>query len=166
MAIALTEFRALCGFRPFFELSIFLRDVPELQALVPPLIYARFTTFANSADPNGLNEKHALKDVWSAVMTATPEQVKEELARLIKRYKDGGVTPAEESVKDLVITVEEQFPSDVGVFCIFLLNVVDLKPGEAIFLGAGEPHAYISGGASLLPLLSFSLDIKLLIASI
>jgi hypothetical protein len=32
------------------------------------------------------------------------------------------------------------------VFCAFLLNYVSLQPGEAIFLGAGEPHAYVSGG--------------------
>jgi mannose-6-phosphate isomerase class I len=29
---------------------------------------------------------------------------------------------------------------------VFMLNVMDLKPGDAIFLGAGEPHSYISGG--------------------
>jgi mannose-6-phosphate isomerase class I len=27
-----------------------------------------------------------------------------------------------------------------------MLNSVHLNPGDAIYLGAGEPHAYISGG--------------------
>ncbi len=39
----------------------------------------------------------------------------------------------------------EQYPGDVGVFAPFLLNVEVLQPGDAIFLGANEPHAYIEG---------------------
>jgi mannose-6-phosphate isomerase len=146
MAIALTDFRALCGFRPLQQIATFIIRVPELAALIPPIIQAKFSTVANSPNPNGPAEKAALKDVWAALMTSDAQIVKSELAKLITRYKNNGATPEEEGVKDLVTTVESQFPGDVGVFCVFLLNVVDLKPGEAIFLGAGEPHAYISGG--------------------
>ena len=38
-----------------------------------------------------------------------------------------------------------QFPGDIGVFAPFLLNVITLNPGDAVFLAANEPHAYISG---------------------
>jgi len=38
------------------------------------------------------------------------------------------------------------FPNDVGCFCIYFLNYIQLLPGEAIYLGANEPHAYIYGG--------------------
>ena len=34
---------------------------------------------------------------------------------------------------------------DIGVFAPYLLNVITLAPGEALFLGANEPHAYLSG---------------------
>lgn len=37
------------------------------------------------------------------------------------------------------------FPNDVGVLSIFFLNMLQLKAGQAIFLGANEPHAYLSG---------------------
>lgn len=37
------------------------------------------------------------------------------------------------------------FPNDVGVLSIFFLNILQLKPGQAIFLAANEPHAYLSG---------------------
>ncbi len=40
---------------------------------------------------------------------------------------------------------QKQYPGDVGVFCPFLLNCIVLEVGEAIFLPANEPHAYISG---------------------
>ena len=36
-------------------------------------------------------------------------------------------------------------PKDSGAFLPYLLNYMILKPGEAIFLPANEPHAYLSG---------------------
>lgn len=37
------------------------------------------------------------------------------------------------------------FPNDIGSLSIFFLNILQLKPGDAIFLAANEPHAYLSG---------------------
>ncbi|MCO5238024.1 MAG: mannose-6-phosphate isomerase, class I [Chitinophagaceae bacterium] len=34
---------------------------------------------------------------------------------------------------------------DRGIFSIFLFNIVHLQPGQAIFQGAGVPHAYLEG---------------------
>jgi mannose-6-phosphate isomerase len=39
----------------------------------------------------------------------------------------------------------EDFPGDVGVVLSLLLNHVRLEPGEAIYLGAGNVHAYLRG---------------------
>ncbi|GAA5900876.1 hypothetical protein JCM8208_004634 [Rhodotorula glutinis] len=47
--------------------------------------------------------------------------------------------------RQLVQTLDGDFPGDVGVFCTFVLNIVRLKPGEAVFLKANEPHAYLDG---------------------
>lgn len=47
--------------------------------------------------------------------------------------------------EQLVLRLEMQYPSDVGVIAAFFLNLVKLNPGEALFLGANEPHAYLSG---------------------
>jgi mannose-6-phosphate isomerase len=46
----------------------------------------------------------------------------------------------------LLLRLSEQYPGDVGCFCALLLNHVCLKPGEAMFLAANEPHAYLLGG--------------------
>lgn len=42
-----------------------------------------------------------------------------------------------------------EYPGDVGCFGIYLFNYVVLQPGEAIYLGANEPHAYLSGGENV-----------------
>jgi mannose-6-phosphate isomerase len=39
----------------------------------------------------------------------------------------------------------EDFPGDAGVLVALLLNHVRLAPGEAIYLGAGNVHAYVRG---------------------
>ena len=101
--------------------------------------------------PNAMREvesrlDQALRDAFSAVMTADAALFQPELEKLVVRYKADAALPAEADVKDLVLMLNSQFPGDIGVFCAFMLNHMTLKPGEAIFLAAGEPHAYVSGG--------------------
>jgi mannose-6-phosphate isomerase class I len=50
------------------------------------------------------------------------------------------------NIGDVLLTLHRDFPGDIGCFCIFFLNVISLKPGEAMFLEANLPHAYLYGG--------------------
>ena len=149
MAIALTPFLALCGFRPLYQIASFLNSTPELAALVTSTTLSQFNAVSSSRNPEGEKEKSALRELFKEIMTAPEEKFKSELEKLVTRYKSGGVKKEEDEVKDLVVTLESQYPGDIGVYCAFVLNYVKMQPGEAIFLGAGEPHAYISGGQSL-----------------
>jgi len=45
----------------------------------------------------------------------------------------------------LVLSLEKQYPGDVGVLAAYFMNYVKLSPGEALYVGANEPHAYLSG---------------------
>lgn len=47
--------------------------------------------------------------------------------------------------EQLILRLEGQYPADVGILAAFFLNYVELKPGEALYVGPNEPHAYISG---------------------
>lgn len=38
------------------------------------------------------------------------------------------------------------YPGDVGCFGIYFFNFITMQPGEAIYIGPNEPHAYLSGG--------------------
>lgn len=44
-----------------------------------------------------------------------------------------------------MLRLEREYGADIGCFCPYLLNYVTLAPGDAVFLGANEPHAYLSG---------------------
>ncbi|KAF8959579.1 mannose-6-phosphate isomerase [Flammula alnicola] len=146
MALAITPFRALCGFRPLPEIATYLKSTPELKSLLPLPVIEKFLSLANSSTPTGPEEKAALKDLFASLMTADEATIREHLQKLVVRYKSGGTsTEEDDDVVQLVVQLDAQFPGDVGIFCAFFLNYVHLSPGEAIFLGAGEPHAYISG---------------------
>lgn len=146
MALAITPFTALCGFLPLARIVTYLDKVPELAALIPQAVLDKFLRVVPTTDPTAPAAKQALRDVFSAVMTAPADVSTTQLARLIERFKSASVHAEEEGVRELVLRLNTQFPNDIGIFCSFLLNYVELLPGEAIFLGAGEPHAYLSGG--------------------
>lgn len=146
MTIALTPFLALCGFRPLPAIAAALNSTPELASLIPGPLLNHFVSLALSSDPSG-DQKAALRDLFSALMTADEPRYKKQMTNLVGRYKGGQINKGEEKdVVDLVLRLDSQFPSDIGIWCAFVLNYVTLQPGEAMFLGAGEPHAYIAGG--------------------
>ncbi|KAG2342967.1 mannose-6-phosphate isomerase [Suillus weaverae] len=142
MALALTDFKALCGFMPIARIAEYVKTVPEFNSLIDPSIVTEFLNCTNLSESE---QKAVLKKLFAALMTADVSNIATQLRTLVARYQRGGQKPIEEDVKDLVLTLNEQFPKDVGVFCPFMLNYVRMTPGQAIFLGAGEPHAYVEG---------------------
>ncbi|MDX2396356.1 MULTISPECIES: mannose-6-phosphate isomerase, class I [unclassified Streptomyces] len=124
---ALTPFDGLCGFRPPLEAAALLEGL-GVDSLKP---YADLLR----AHP----EEAALREVLTAVLTAD----RAEMART--------VTEAAAAAERLggpyapYAGLVHEFPGDPGVIAAMLLNHVRLQPGEAMFLGAGIPHAYIDG---------------------
>ncbi|KAF8174214.1 mannose-6-phosphate isomerase [Pholiota molesta] len=146
MALAITPFDALCGFRPLPEIAAALHDTPELRALISPDIVEKFLSKAESPTQEGPDEKEALKELFGSLMRADQDKIQAAVEQLIARYRAGETHGREDGdIVKLVFRLNEQFPNDIGIFCVFVLNYLHLSPGDAIFLGAGEPHAYIYG---------------------
>lgn len=141
MALAVTPFTALCGFLPVEQIKKYLKSTPEFAALIPTSVREDFASASKI--------KPALRALFSALMNAEKSIFGPQLDKLIARYQAGDAKGDEEPLVDLVLRLNEQFPQDIGVLCPFVLNYVKLQPGEAIFLGAGEPHAYVTGGMSV-----------------
>ncbi|MFD4138978.1 mannose-6-phosphate isomerase, class I [Streptomyces sp. NPDC058572] len=124
---ALTPFDGLCGFREPTEAAdlIAALDVDSLKPYVDLL----------HAHP----EEAALREVLTAVLSADPQEMAAtvtEAAAACERL-GGGYAP--------YASIAHHFPGDPGVIAAMLLNYVQLQPGEALFLGAGVPHAYLNG---------------------
>jgi mannose-6-phosphate isomerase len=120
---ALTPFDALCGFRPVVATLGLLAelDVPELGFVADRL---------HGADP--------LRSAFTAVLRhPDPGPLVAAVAR-----RAAGAT---EGPLHAVAIAAADFPGDVGAVLALLLNHVRLEPGEAIYLGAGNVHAYLRG---------------------
>ncbi|WP_181807951.1 mannose-6-phosphate isomerase, class I [Streptomyces shenzhenensis] len=124
---ALTEFDGLCGFRAPQE-SAGLLDGLGVNSLKPYVDVLR-------AHP----EDAALREVLTAILSAD----REEMARTVAEATTactrlgGDYAPYAD--------IAHHYPGDPGVIAAMLLNHVRLQPGEALFLGAGIPHAYLNG---------------------
>ena len=124
---ALTEFDALCGFRPVSR-TLELIDALDVAELAP---YRSALT-----GPDGL------RAAFTALLTAEDrpplvDAVVGALPRLAgTEWADLGAA---------LTRVAGDFPGDVGIAVALLLNFVRLAPGEAIFLAAGNVHAYLHG---------------------
>lgn len=145
MAVALTPFSGFCGFRPPSEIASFIDSVPEFAAVLGEAGSSFKSKFSSKSSASEDETKAGLKDMFTALMKADESRTKEQVEKLVARFsKESGNDHKEE--RDLVATLNGDFPGDIGVFCTFVLNIVHLKPGEAVFLKANEPHAYLDGG--------------------
>ncbi|KAH8923022.1 mannose-6-phosphate isomerase [Atractiella rhizophila] len=148
MAIALTPFSAFCGFRPLSQISSFLQTVREFSSLAKHS-KDNFISVASNTSSSAAEQKAALKELFGEIMSAPAQQFMPAIRWLVERLESEGVRVKEgeepKTEEELVLRLNEQFPDDIGILCTFLLNWVHLKPGEAIFLKANEPHAYLSG---------------------
>ncbi|MEV0094654.1 mannose-6-phosphate isomerase, class I [Streptomyces sp. NPDC050738] len=124
---ALTPFDGLCGFRTPTESADLLAAL-EVDSLKPYVDILR-------ARPEGA----ALREVLTAILTADPAEMHAtvtEAAAAATRLGGAHAPYAQ---------IAQHYPGDPGVIAAMLLNHVQLQPGEALFLGAGVPHAYLSG---------------------
>lgn len=124
---ALTPFEGLCGFRRPLETAAVMEDL-GVDSLKP---YADLLR----AQP----EEAALREVLTAVLTADPEEMADTVTTVADASQRLGGAHA------LYARIAHHFPGDAGVVAAMLLNPVRLQPGEALFLGAGVPHAYLDG---------------------
>ncbi|MEU7018894.1 mannose-6-phosphate isomerase, class I [Streptomyces sp. 2RAF24] len=124
---ALTPFHGLCGFRDPVEAAdtIAALGVDSLKPYVD-LLHAHPV-------------EAALREVLTALLTADREEMAHTVAETAAAAgRLGGAHAA-------YAQIAHHYPNDPGVLAAMLLNPVTLQPGEALFLGAGVPHAYLDG---------------------
>jgi len=133
MAVAVTKFEGLCGFRPLAEIQHNLKvKCPELAELIGAEALIKASEDDYSA---------ALREAFTTLMTMDKAKVGATLDRIKARIGD----KKDDEDYELCLRLMDQYPGDVGCLVMFFLNHVRLEPGEAMFLGANVPHAYLSG---------------------
>jgi mannose-6-phosphate isomerase len=131
---ALTEFHALVGFRAVPQTLALLRalDVAELAA--------HRALLEAQPDADGLR---ALFTTWITLPQSVLDRVLPALQEgCVRLARSGGEFGREAR---MALELSERYPGDAGVLAALLLNLAVLQPGEALYLPAGNLHAYLSG---------------------
>ncbi|EMG49367.1 PMI1 Mannose-6-phosphate isomerase [Candida maltosa Xu316] len=152
MAIAVTDFEGFCGFKPLEQLAASLKTIPELNSVIGQELVDEFCQGirpgATKDSAEDANNRKLLQKVFGKLMNSECDALSKKAGDLVVRseqepelFKD--IDPR---LPALIHRLNSQFPNDVGLFCgCLLLNHVHLNAGEAMFLQAKDPHAYISG---------------------
>lgn len=134
LLVALTPMTALCGFRaPAESLRlVHLLGVPRLSALMADLA---------DDDP-----AVGLRRAFSALLGMPPAErvaLVEDVA-VASHAHEADAGPDADAL-DWVALLSVAYPADPGVVAPLLLRLLELAPGDAVFLRDGELHAYLRG---------------------
>lgn len=127
---ALTDFWALCGFRKIQDTLSYLNDV------CPKSLRLQLDDLYNQPDSTGL------KGFFSSLMILSEEKQNEVVGEAVKNAQG---LDKKSPVFEWIVKLHCEYSSDIGVLSPAFLNLICLKPGEALFLNAGELHAYLNG---------------------
>jgi len=143
IAIPLDSLTALVGFKTIADLAAAFEKYPEIATFIGADLATQFqVTRANSAQASELLKTMYTRYIRNAM--ADPQQLARATDALAKRLSTSPASLSDEA--RLFLEQKHLYDSaDVGLISIFLLNLVTLGQGQAVFLDAGIPHAYIRG---------------------
>ena len=127
---AQTVFWALNGFRKISSI------VDLMEKICPQGLKKHLDTLRGQQSPI------ELKNFFRTLMTMNHKQQTKIIAHAVSNAKK--FTDDDPAYK-WMIDLHKEYPADIGVFSPILLNLICLKPGQAMFLPAGELHAYLDG---------------------
>lgn len=129
LVYALTDYQAMNGFRPINEIVEHFQRV-AIETLQPLLEHLQQQ-----------QTEVGLKSFFTELLSFSGSEKQVAIEQLIAyahRHQ-------EQALFQLILTLAETYPHDIGLFAPLILNVLTLKPGQAVYLDARTPHAYLKG---------------------
>ncbi len=126
---ALTPFWALNGFRKIQDIIL------NMNRYCPTGMGAEIAGLKNRPDASGL------KQCFESMMTMPPGRTR----RIVQEALGKARNQAGDPVNRWIVSLHRAYPDDIGVLAPLYLNLTCLSPGEAMFLPAGQLHAYLEG---------------------
>lgn len=135
LVYALTPYKAMNGFRPVDHI-IALFDEFAISALSTELL-------AFKHDPSEVG----LKAFFTSLLTLSQEKRQQAIMELMMSCQRLDFSPLAKEASVYCQVFAGHYTDDVGILAPLILNTIELKPGEAMFLDAETPHAYVQGTA-------------------
>lgn len=133
LVYATTFYLAMNGFREIDEI-ISLFEQAGCKTLAGALECLK-------ADPGAKQ----LQNFFAAIMNMNAADKAQAIHELIYNLETKALTHKGKEAFRLIAQFYQDYPDDIGLFSPLLLNIIELAPGEAMFLDAQTPHAYIHG---------------------
>ena len=127
---ALTPFWALNGFR---KISVILS---LMEKICPQNFKKELDDLRNQPDQVGL------KRFFNDLMTMDLHRQKLLINDAVKNAQK---LSGHDQVFEWMVNLHNEYQEDIGIFSPVILNLICLEPGQAMFLPAGELHAYLDG---------------------
>jgi mannose-6-phosphate isomerase len=144
LAIALDSVTALTGIRPLSGILEALDRYPELADFIGPENCSRVNDARNASHQE---QREGVRFLFSTLISRSVVREAElglSIQRLAGRLSRSSAHPSEE--EELFLALRRRYTgADVGLFAVFLLNLIHLEKGQGIFTRAGIPHAYVGG---------------------
>ncbi|MGR5134757.1 mannose-6-phosphate isomerase, class I [Vibrio alfacsensis] len=137
LVYALTPYQAMNGFRAFevilahFTYMVDVVHMPAVQALLDAF--------------KGNMTSLGLEAFFTGLLFLQGDDKTQSLDALLEYAKQYQQPEVEDDLCGLVLELAQSYPGDIGLFAPFILNVLTLKPGQAMYLDARTPHAYLKG---------------------
>src|SRR5215470_13086763 len=139
LAVALTDFWVLHGFKSVEKLTATLESISELRGLIEI-----FST-------TGYDQLY--KTVMEMPQESVNQLLQPLLTRIIPLYLSGQLNKDDENfwaaraalLFGEVGKIDAPRSIDRGIFSIYFFNLLRLQKGEGLFQDAGVPHAYLEG---------------------
>lgn len=133
LMVALSDFWLVQGFKTEIKIRETLNDRDELRTLVSYL------------------DQGGIQSLYEHVMTAPQDEINQLLKPLGKRIKP--LYESNQLLKDDIdfwaarafLTFNRKGICDRGILSLYLMNLINLKPGEGSYQSPGVLHAYMEG---------------------
>lgn len=144
IAVALDSLTALVGFRRFSEIVDCLEEYPELAGCVGESVCDQLCNSKELSYPEQQARGRLLYSTLVKRSVSHKAELGEALTALEKRLRNSDGHLKEEEL--IFLKLRKSYPEpDVGLWSVFLFNLVHLKKGQGVFTPAGIPHAYLEG---------------------
>ena len=127
---ALSSFWALCGFRRINDIIFLMGET------CPQGLGSELNRLKKQADSGGL------KMFFTKMMSLETDQKMQVIEEATQNATKG---LHQEPAFHWTAKLAAEYPSDIGMLAPLYLNLIQLRPGQALFLPAGELHAYLEG---------------------